>query len=340
MWIYIICFWVSLFVLIFLVAYGKVLNLNMIFLSMVVTIGNGGYFALSRSDSLESAIIATKLVYTIGAFVPFLTFLVVCYICKVKIPKLLVVIGYSIQVFIYLAVLSIGHSDIYYKTVVYYPEGGGSRLIKTYGPLHNLYVITLFLYLFLNLVVTVLSLYRKRFVSILDVHLILAIDIMIAGVYITERFFYDGTTLVPIVLTIGILILLNPIVKMYNYSIYDNRSIFEDKIKTTGYIMFNKRTGYMGCSEYAKALFPELADWEIEKKVPGNGGRFNTFLRQDFFSFVKNAKRGETKIGTYEYKDEIFRYEFGILPDAIRGIKGYYIQVENITDMLRKETKH
>jgi hypothetical protein len=104
--------------------------------------------------------------------------------------------------------------------------------------------------------------------------------------------------------------------------------------------MFNKRTGYMGCSEYAKALFPELADWEIEKKVPGNGGRFNTFLRQDFFSFVKNAKRGETKIGTYEYKDEIFRYEFGILPDAIRGIKGYYIQVENITDMLRKETKH
>ena len=56
-----------------------------------------------------------------------------------------------------------------------------------------------------------------------------------------------------------------PLIRIYIYSVYDNHGIFMEQIKSTGYIIFNRKLKYMGCNEYATTLFPELKEWELEK---------------------------------------------------------------------------
>ena len=91
----------------------------------------------------------------------------------------------------------------------------------------------------------------------------------------------------------------------------------------------------MGSNECARTLFSELEEWDLEEKIPGNGGRFNTFLRQPLNEYVKSGATVKTDGKTYKYKDLVCKYEIGSLLKSNNTIRGYYIKVSDVTDVVK-----
>ena len=336
--IYLVCFCTALILLLIIMAYGKAVDMNVLLLNFALTVGNGGFFAMASSKNLDEALLANKLAYVIGVFVPLFVFLIICNICRVNIPRFLCVALYAVQMIIYLTACTMGKYSIFYSTAEYHTGSSGAYLTKTYGPMHTVYIVSMLLYTLAGIVIGVVSLNRKNVVSRNNVYVLLFADSLSVGVYIVERLVHLNFELMPVALVIASIGFMILIVRIYRYSVYNNQNIIEDKLKQTGYIIFNKKLKFMGCNEYATELFPELAGWELEDKIPGNGGRVNTFLRQPLMSYIKQEDREIKTEGTYEYRGEAYRYQMGTLTTAAGGLRGYVIQLSDVTGVLRDKS--
>lgn len=328
---YFICFIVSLLILLWAVAINENMRINQILLIVITAIGNGGYYALAVSNGLENAILANKLTYLIGIFSPMLILFNICQVCKIKIRHWLVVALYTVQMLLYLGVCSIGKYDFFYKTVEFHKGSGGAYLTKTYGPLHSIYIVTLVLYLAVSIVVSAYSFQKKNKVSSQDIDILILASILIVGAYMLERVIHLNVELMPFVFTLGLIAILIPITKMAHYSIEENKELIQTKMKGTGYIFFSKNLRYMGCNDYAEMFFPELKEWELEKKIPGSGGRFNTFLRQPFMKYVKADQKEPTEGKPFVIKERCFHFAIRRLYSGKRHL-GYIIELIDVTE--------
>lgn len=334
--VYFACFCIMLIMLLYIMAFEKTVNINVLLLVIVLAIGNGGYYALAYSSNLEEAILANIMSYSVASYAPLVLLFVICNICQINIRKRVSVILYTIQILIFLSVCTIGKLDIFYKTVEFHAgTNGNSYLTKTYGPMHTLCIASMIIYAFASVVVEIYSLNRRNVVSRAHVDIVLFLDILTIGVYLLERIIHFNFELIPIFETFAGVVIINILLRISTFSVYNNQEMFMDELKKKGYIIFDKNFKYMGSNEYATILFPELKDWEIEKKIPGNGGRFNTFLRQPLLNYAKDGEMEETSSRTYEYKGESYCYEIGTLMRNGKRSKGYFIRVSNVTEVLR-----
>lgn len=329
--IYLICFSVALLLLMYIMTYGRIIDYNLMLLIVVVAVSNGGYYALSVSRSLPEAILANTISYVLGIFSPMLMFFIVCGVCKIQLPNSVIAIMTLVQILIYASVCTTGRLDIFYKTVQLHLNESGSYLTKTYGPMHTVYLISLAFYTLANIAVAVYSIRRRTAVSRINVDILLFVDLFSIGVYVNERMVKTPVELMPVASTITLVIMLIPLVKVAIFSPYNNVEIVDTEFNNKGYLVFSKQLKFMGCSEYAKTLFPEITEWELEKNVPGNGGRFNTYLNPDFMEFVKDGgKLEKSPFRVFKYNDNVYGYEIGKI---YRGssLKGYYIRVIDVT---------
>lgn len=332
---YLICFIGSLLILLWAIAANENMKINQILLILITAVGDGGYYALASSQGLEAAILANKLTYFIGIFAPMLIFFNFCEICKIKIRHYLEVILFSFQVLLYLGVCTIGKYDIFYRTVEYHMGEGGAYLTKTYGPLHSVYVATLFFYFVMMIGASVYAVNKRARVSFKNADILILVGFLIAGTYLLERVIHLKLEMMPFVFTIGLLAILFPIIKISRFSIEDNPGIINSKMEGTAYIIFTKNLRYMGCNEYAGTLFPELLEWELEKKIPGNGGRFNTFLRQTFMKYVETKQEQPMKGKPFSIKERSFHYEVKRLYNRKKHL-GYVIELTDVTDLAKE----
>ena len=262
-----------------------------------------------------------------------LMFYIICGVCKVKLPNPVIAVMTLIQILIYASVCTVGRLDIFYETVQMHLTEAGAYLTKTYGPMHTVYLISLAVYTLAGIVVAVYSIKRRTAVSRINVDILLFVDFFSISVYVNERMIKTPIELMPVASTITLVIMLIPLVKVAIFSPYNNVEIVDTEFNNKGYLVFSKQLKFMGCSEYAKILFPEVTEWELEKEIPGNGGRFNTYLKPDFMEFVKDDdQQDKSSVRVYKYNDNVFSYEIGKI---FRGssLKGYYIRVMDVTDV-------
>ncbi len=332
--VYIFCFCLALILLLFVVHYGKSVNINIVLLIMAVAIGNGGYVALSQAVNLSEAILANNMIYVMGIFTPIIIFLIISDICRIYIPNWARTIMYAIQMMVYLSVLTVGHFDIFYREVEFHMIESGGYLTKTYGPMHTVYLLLMITYTLGGIGVGVYSINRKNVVSRINVDTVIFVDALTIGVYLVERLIHLNMELVPVFSVFTVIIMLFPLMKISFFSVHNNANLFDDELNNKGYILFDKNLKYMGSNEYASMLFPELQEWEMERKIPGNGGRFNTFLRQPLLRYVESGDLVRSAGKTYEYKGEIYHFEIGPLLQKGKKLRGYFIVVSNVTEVL------
>ena len=330
--IYLVCFSVALLLLLYIMTYGRIVDYNLMLLTVVVAVSNGGYYALSVAKTLPEAILANTISYVLGIFSPMLLFFIVCGVCKIQLPNPVIGIITLIQILIYASVCTVGRLDIFYTSVQMHLTETGTYLTKTYGPMHTVYLISLAFYTLANIAVAVYSIRRRTAVSRINVDILLFVDLFSIGVYANERMVKTPIELMPVASTITLVIMLIPLVKVAIFSPYNNVEIVDTEFNNKGYLVFSKQLKFMGCSEYAKTLFPEITEWEIEKEIQGNGGKFNTYIKPDFMEFVKDDKLDKSPVRVYKYNDNVFSYEIGKI---FRGqsLMGYYIRVMDVTDV-------
>ena len=132
------------------------------YLFVAVFVINLGYAFGSASTTLQEALLANKISYAGAVFLPLFMLLIIMDECRVKRNKIIVSVLMCISGAIFLLTMTPGYTTWYYESIELVFVNGGAKLVKTYGPLHNLYLWYLVLYFGAMIAVLVWSVIKRK----------------------------------------------------------------------------------------------------------------------------------------------------------------------------------
>lgn len=157
-----------------------------------VSICNLGYFMVSVSRDLGSALNSNRLSYLGSVFLPFFMLMMVLRFCGIRRSNRLTVFLAAVGILMLGITTSPGILPIYYRTVDIAVENGCTKLIRTYGPLHKLYYVYLVGYMLSMVVVAVNAIAKKKIRSQLHTVLLLCIVLCNIVIWLAEQFLPRG----------------------------------------------------------------------------------------------------------------------------------------------------
>lgn len=327
--IYLFCLCFTIIFLLWYVSTRENHSIHQDMMVMIVILANCGYLAMSLANNLEEAILANKIIYLSGCFMPMLGFLILCEICKIQIKKWCIVIMYMIQIVMYGFICTIGYSEIYYKSVSYTMTNHGGVLTKTYGPVHNVYIVIMFSYLLAALLVCIVSLFRDTVVSYKTAWItMMGFGVTIGG-YILERVMDFPFEIVPLCYLFVTSVVLFSWHRNSAYSISENIKKVYEKNEEKGFVTFNNNLGFMGCNHYAEKIFPSLTKCSLDKPLKERDDLFSYHIMPLLYQFKEgtNQKVTTVRIGLASYDVSVS----DILRDN-NGHAGYMIEFTDVTE--------
>lgn len=174
------------------VAADKKRDAWLILVFVSVSICNLGYFMLSISKNLSDALNSNRIAYLGSVFLPFFMLMMVLRFCGIKRRKPLTVTLFVIGIVMLGITTSPGILPVYYSTVDIAFVDGATKLIREYGPLHALYYVYLFGYMFSMIAVTFYSIAKKKIKSHLHTVLLLCTVFCNIAIWFVEQFLPRG----------------------------------------------------------------------------------------------------------------------------------------------------
>lgn len=159
---YLICFVLAVGLLIGYMVLVKNKEFWLGMLYICVTIVNLGYFLLSVSKTVEIAILSNDLVYLGSVFLSMCMMLTIVCLCGFEIKRGYVISCLVVGIIMFAVVATSFFLPWYYKSVDVEVIDGATRLVKEYGPLHNLYLVYLVSYFAAMIITIVYSVKRKK----------------------------------------------------------------------------------------------------------------------------------------------------------------------------------
>lgn len=183
---------ISLCMLGICVAADKKRDIWLLLVFVSVSVCNLGYFMLSISSSLGSALNSNRIAYLGSVFLPFFMLMMVMRFCGIRRSKPLVITLAAIGIVMLGITTSPGILPVYYSTVDIAFENGATRLIREYGPLHSLYYVYLIGYMLSMVGITLYAIAKKRIKSRLHTVLLLCTVFSSIAIWLVEQFLPRG----------------------------------------------------------------------------------------------------------------------------------------------------
>lgn len=264
--IYAVAFLASILMLALLLVIAQNQNITYYLLTFVmIIICNMGYYSLSTAESLETALMGHRLIYLGGVFVPTFLLFSTMKLCRMEIPKWLVMALLGLSTIVLFFAFSVGYRGSYYKNVSIGHENGMTYLIKEYGPMHKLFILLIFGTVLLTIGIIMYSFFADKNVPYRVMFYILLIEVITISCYVIRRILpgsMDWTALTYILDEILILLLIRRIGK---YEITESVVNLLDEEKTHGYIAFDEKGCYVSCNDMAKEYLPEIEELRVDE---------------------------------------------------------------------------
>lgn len=252
-----------------LVKNRKVDNAFILF-SVLLNINCAGQYMLAVSETVETAIWANKILYVGGCYLPFVIFLVVTRLCNIRINKYfkLFLLGYATLVLA--LVMTIGHTDWYYKSVEVVRGDGFHYIIKEYGPFRILYPIMMVTYSIMLVIFIGYAVKKRKELPTRTIVTMSLVCLSLAFTYIFERLFGARVSYLPVGFLIAILLLMRYFDRINMYDMSANILSSVEKMQEYGYIVIDNKGRYINANESAKKVFPEIKEWMVDKTIPAS----------------------------------------------------------------------
>lgn len=133
--------------LLLIVGYCKIIKKKdvwFVLLYTAVMTVNAGYLTMALSGTLEEALLANRIAYLGSVLLPLCMLMIIMNICRLNYPKWLTYVLFTISGIVFVIAASGGYTDWYYADVSIVDIDGATKLVKEYGPLHNVYYVYLF----------------------------------------------------------------------------------------------------------------------------------------------------------------------------------------------------
>ena len=152
-----------------------------------VAASNCGYFLLAVCNSLTVAKFANALSYFGGAFSMLMMFLIIFNVCQMRKRRWMLACLICISTAVFALAASGDWLGLYYRSVSLENVNGMSRLIKEYGPLHNLYAVYLASYVAGMLLTIAYAAKTKRLSSFIYTLFLLVAVLLNVFVWLIEQ---------------------------------------------------------------------------------------------------------------------------------------------------------
>lgn len=265
-------YYVSMFILatinlvVFLMLFReKKLNYYILALLAIITVSNAGNFFLATASGIEDALLAKKIYYIGGCFMPPIILLLILKMCNITVKKWIENIVLLFSFVVYAMVLSVGYSDIYYKSTDIIREDGVMVIVPEYGAGHVFFYVLLYGYLLFGMGILVYGLRNKNQVSRKNLWTLLGMEMLTILIFLAGRVITPNLEMMPLIYVVDgwLLLYLSRRVSMYNLE--ENVISSIGKQDVYGYIMFDRNRNYLGANELALKILPELATCKIDR---------------------------------------------------------------------------
>ncbi len=303
----------------------KKLNYYILAILALITISNAGNYLMAIADTLNEAILAKKIYYVGGCFIPPIMLMVIFKMCNINIKKWLenAMMLYSFGV--YGAVLTVGYSEMYYTDTTLIKVGDATALEPEYGFFHNFFYVLLYGYLLIGIVVLLYSLKNKNQVSRKNLWALIGIDVVTIALFLIGRVVNPDLEITALIYVFDGWVLLYLSRRVNVYSLEDNIISFLDKQNEYGYIMFDRHLNYLGANEMAIRILPELTSCKIDRPISKRSAL--SFLKTEIEEFEKlNDSVFELDKDEEHYEGHINR-----IWHADKAV-GYVFEIENATE--------
>lgn len=337
--LYICCVFVAIFIYFWLLITDVRKSLSQNIMALFIIIANFGYLALAMSKSLEAAILSNKILYVGGAFLHLLFFFNICEICHIKIPKKIAIIQIIFQLLIYLSSLTIGYNSIFYKTVDFQIiDGYGFFYNKNYGPLHTVFLISMYAYLLCSIFVVIFAHIKNKSLNYHDAYLMLGCLIIAILCYCLERIFHFKFDIMPLIYLLMHLVTLFPTYRSNLFTVNENKNEIREQMNQIGFISFNKKMEYMGANDFSINLFGELKNCRVGKEIKNPSKELSEIIKNinDFKTDSESSSKNDEEksyIKTISINNKFFNIK-------IHEIKNYRKKCVGFCLELKDETEH
>ena len=260
------------FLAIYIFMWHKHFDSHLTLIFVLIPVSNLGNVFLARAQTLEEAILANKLIYLGGSFLPLLIMLAIFGLCKINLNRVLRLSLINLGLISYASVLSIGFNDTFYITdsMKLGSIGDCTYIIKDYGFMHTVFGIFIIID-FVICVATLFYVYVKRN----DIsHRVVALLFM-PGMFSVLAYFLGtilpkGVELVPLSYCFAMLVFLLIVYRINMYDITDSAIDSLVEKGSTGFVSFDKKFNYLGSNDTAIEMLPFLKDLKVDHSILDN----------------------------------------------------------------------
>ena len=320
---------------------NKKLNIYFLIISLIMTVASCGYVALAVSENAREAILANKLSYLGGCFVPPITLFLVCSMCNFKPKKWLKLLLYAYSFFVYSMVLATGFSTFYYKSITLQKYMGVTAFSYVDGPGRIFFNLLLYGYIIVQVFILVYSLIKKHYVSRKNVWLLLCLEIINISSFIIGRTISPFFEVMPFLYAVDSIICLIVYLRGMGYNVEDNLISAYVQKQQYGYVMFDNKRRFIGSTPAAEEIFPDLKLCIVDKKIDHIESlslinewldKYSNRVDEEFF-YEQGDKHFECKIKRIWSKNKAHGYIFEISEDTdkwkyLNLIKNYNAELE------------
>ena len=268
--------------LVLLVAYfaiwHKHLDVHITLIFVLVPVANLGTALVAFSQSLETALATTKIAYIGGCYLILILMLAVFNLCDIKINRPVRIALLCFSTAVYISVLTIGYSTVYYQAASIEQVGGVTVLVKQYGPLHTVFYVMVIAYFCATLAAVIYSYFRKNQVSRKILYLLFLTEIVAMVCFFGGRQVIPGVELLPLSYDFALVVYL---IIAYRISLYDIADSAIDSLVQkgeTGFASFDSGFNYLGSNKMAKDVFPQFGELTVDKPLASNESMEKTAL--------------------------------------------------------------
>ncbi len=326
----------------FVISWKGHFNIPIAFIFAVIPVVNLGYYFLALAREPREAILAIKLTYMGGTFLLPLISTVIFSLCKLRLEWWGKVAIYLTSLGLYGSALTIGYSDIHYRNLEFSVEGDTVTLVKTYGPMHNVFYAVLILYVVVDIYVVIYSYLKRKDVSKVNLTLVMLVLLFCVGSFFSARIKGVEFETTPGLYVLTQLLFL---VIMDRIALYDVDETAYRAYVTSGAIAavsFDMGMNFLGCNRTAREYFPELAKLWVDKKLP-DPSRSKKFSLEDLEAFqkytdmmkqVRSTGDAYREVVTRGKKHLEFRVEY---IHSKHRTRGYQFIISDVTDRVMNQ---
>lgn len=325
---YDIIFIVSVILSIFyIVIWQKHFDIHITIVFILVPIIDIGYFLLGHAHTLEEAIVANKLSYIGGCYLVLDILFVVCSLCDIKINRWIKLALLASATLIYFSALSVGYTDIFYKSITMETINGVIVFKKEYNYMHTAFYAFVIINFLLMIAALVYARIKKKQVSNRVIRLLYFPEIVCVISFFGGRMITKNIELLPLSYTLAQIIYIFIIYRLKLYDITDSAIDSLVNKGDTGFVSFDFKYRFLGSNETARNIFKNFASKEIDKPLDKDD-----LVEANVIGWLDDFRDDEAKsVVYYSVNDRIYEVSIAYLYDG-RVKRGYQLFITDDTN--------